>query len=320
MIRALKHLGFILSRLWRYHNLYFLKPHDAINDTLTASLLHRLDWSGPVVEIGSGDGVFSYIMHGGSFPLSFDRYLMTDLAKEDIYDSHKDDVLQPSVILLYPDITLAVDAKVSHVEKIKEIGFAKNSIVSAYESLPLASASVAKIFYYTPHGLCDHDAAIREAARVLAADGSMLILLYDSRFKAAFICYRLSRFFSGSISAYFEHLDNGRFDEITSLSKSPEEWDAFFAKHGFVVEACHTGLSAFAWKAYDIQTRPFLKPLIRLFNRLPGRARTFVKIIWMSLCFPYLVLFYLLFSNEYIRFDKTNCYVAYQLRKVGSRD
>jgi len=272
-----------------------------------------------VVEIGSGDGVFSYIMHGGSFPLWFDRYLMTDLAQEDIYDSHKEDVVHPLRALVTPDIMLAIDAKASHVQKIREIGFAKNSIVAAYEELPLASASIAKIFYYTPHGLCDHDTAIREAARVLTDDGRMLILLYDSRFKASFICRRLARFFSGGISAYFDRLDNGRFDEITRLSKSLDEWTAFFSGHGFVVEGFHTGLSAFAWKAYDIQTRPFLKPLIRLFNQLPGRSRTVLKVLWMSLCYPYLVLFYFLFSNEYIRIDKTSCYVAYQLRKVGFR-
>jgi len=301
-----KQLGFVLVRLWRYLNLYFLKPHDAINDTLTASLLHRLDWAGPVVEIGSGDGVYSYIMHGGAFPLWFDRYLVTDLTKQDIYDSHKGDVLRPIVSLCSPDITLAIDAKESHVRKIKEIGFAKHCEVSAYEALPLASASIPKIFYYTPHGLRDHEAAIREAARILLPKGTMLILLYDSIFKSSFICHRLAQMFSGRIGTYFSRLDNGRFDEITNLSKSPEEWKAFFLRHGFEIESSHFGLSAFAWKAYDIQTRPFLKSMIRLFNLLPGRVRTMAKFLWMIAWYPYLMLFYLLFSNEYFMIGKTN--------------
>lgn len=312
----MKHFGFVLSRLWRYHNLYFLKPHDAVNDTLTASLLHRLDWSGPVVEIGSGDGVFSYIMHGGAFPLWFDRYLLTDLAKQDIYDSHKGHVLHPTVTVHNPDINFAIDAKESHVRKIKEIGFARHCAVSAYEALPIASASVPKIFYYTPHGLRDHEAAIREAARVLTHRGAMLILLYDSKFKPSFLCHRLAQLCSGKVGRYFSHLDNGRFDEITNLSKSPQEWEVFFLRHGLEIETCHSGLSAFAWKAYDIQTRPFLKPLIRLFGMLPDYMRTWIKFLWMVACYPYLVIFYLLFSNEYFRIDKTNCYIAYQVRKI----
>jgi hypothetical protein len=311
-----KHFVFILSRLWLYHNLYFLKPHDAINDTLTASLLHRFDWSGPVVEIGSGDGVFSYIMHGGAFPLRFDRYLLTDLNKHDIYDSHKGNVLRPKVNLHSPDICLAIDAKESHVCKIKEIGFARQCMVAPYEKLPIPSESVSKIFYYTPHGLHDHEAAISEAARVLGRKGEMLILLYDSKFKSSFLCHQLAKLCSGRVGDYFSRLDNGRFDEITNLSKSPEEWEAFFLRHGFEIEESHSGLSAFAWKAYDIQTRPVLKPLIRLFGILPGCMRTVVKFLWMTVCYPYLVIFYLLFSNEYFKIDKTNCYIAYQVKKI----
>ncbi len=311
----MKHLLFVLTRLWRYHSLYFLKPHDAVNDTLTSSLLHRLDWSGPVVEIGAGDGVFSYVMHGGSFPLWFDRYLLTDLSRQDIYDSHRADVLRPAVKLDSPDIELAIDAKDSHVRKIREIGFAKHCQVAAYEALPLPSASVSRIFYYTPHGLNDHEAAIREAARVLLPGGKMLILLYDSKFKPSFICHRLAQVLPGTLAAYFFRMDNGRFDEITRLAKSPEEWQQFFERHGFDIEARHTGLSTFAWKAYDIQTRPLLKPLIRMFGILPGHARTVAKFLWMLACYPYLVAFYLLFSNEYFRIDRTNCYIAYQVRK-----
>lgn len=312
----MKHLLFVLTRLWRYHSLYFLKPHDAVNDTLTSSLLHCLDWSGPVVEIGAGDGVFSYVMHGGSFPLWFDRYLLTDLSKQDIYDSHQADVLQPAVTLSRPDITLAIDAKESHIRKIREIGFAKHCQVAAYETLPLPSASVPRIFYYTPHGLNDHEAAICEAARVLMPGGYMLILLYDAKFKPSFICHRLAQALPGPLGAYFSRLDNGRFDEITRLSKSPEEWEQFFQRHGFEIEARHTGLSTFAWKVYDIQTRPLLKPLIRLFGILPGHVRTVAKFLWMIACYPYLVLFYLFFSNEYFRIDATDCYLAYQVRKI----
>jgi len=311
-----KHLGFVLSRLWQYHNLYFLKPHDAVNDTLTASLLHRLDWSGPVVEIGSGDGVFSYVMHGGAFPLWFDRYLLTDLGKQDIYDSHKGNVLRPAVAIRDPDICLALDAKASHVNKIREIGFAKHCAVAAYETLPIATATVPKIFYYTPHGLRDHEAAICEAARVLVRHGTMLILVYDDRFKPSFICHRLAQLCAGKIGRYFSRLDNGRFDEITNLSKSPAEWEMFFLQHGFEIEAIHSGLSSFAWKVYDIQTRPVLKPLIRFFGWLPSQTRTLLKLLWMLVCYPYLVIFYLLFSNEYLKIDKANCYIAYQVRKT----
>jgi SAM-dependent methyltransferase len=283
-------LLFVVTRLWRYFNLYFLKPFDAVNDTLTASLLHRFDWRGSFVEIGSGDGVFSYIMHGGAFPLWFDRYLITDLSKEDIYDTHRSGVLPATRSLETPDIKLAIDAKPSHVIKIKEIGFASQSVVSCYERLPLPDNAVENIFYYTPHGLRDHEQAIREANRILKPGGRILILLYDEHFKSSFLCHRMSQFFGGCIGAYFANLDNGRYDEITKLAKSRIEWNAFFPGHGFQVEKMVTGLSTFAWKVYDVQTRPFLKPRIRFFNAFPYPASTFIKLSWMICWYPVLVL------------------------------
>ena len=127
-------LQFIITRLWRFNALYFLKPHDCINDTLTSSLLSRLDWSGDFIEIGGGDGVFSYIMHGGYFSFSYDRYLQTDLRLTDIYDTHIKQSIKPKVSLSFPQISLSIDAKRSHINKVREIRFAQNAICCNYES------------------------------------------------------------------------------------------------------------------------------------------------------------------------------------------
>ena len=311
----MKHWKFVLSRLWKYFSLYFLKPFDAVNDTLTASLLGRFNWSGEFVEIGAGDGVYSYIMHGGDFPFWFDRYLLTDLSQDDIYDTHSHNILPRGKPLAFPRIEKAIDAKQSHVAKIKEIGFAGEAICAPYENLPILSESVEAVFYYTPHGLKDHGQAISEAYRILRPGGRMLILLYDHLFKKAFLCPLLARFFPGILGRYFEHLDNGRYDEISNLSKSLENWEEFFSRCGFSIQKSHTGLSSFAWKIYDTQTRPLLKPLIRLFNIFPRPLRTFFKFIWMILWFPILVIFYFLFSNEFLNVDKNNCYLVCELKK-----
>jgi SAM-dependent methyltransferase len=210
---------------------------------------------------------------------------------------------------------LAIDARPSHVSKIKEIDFASQAIVSGYEKLPLLDNAVDNIFYYTPHGLRDHGQAIREANRILKPGGRMLILLYDERFKSSFLCHRLSRFFGGRIGGYFANLDNGRYEEITNMAKSRREWNKFFTGHGFQIEKIFTGLSTFAWKVYDIQTRPLLKPLIRLFNFFPQSLRTVLKLLWMVCWYPLILCFYFFFSNEYIKISSTACYLSFELRK-----
>lgn len=315
-ISQIKRFKFVATRLWNYLTLYFLKPFDAVNDTLTASLLTRLDWNGEVVELGAGDGVFSYVMHGGSFPLWFDRYLLTDLSKNDIYDTHRKDVLPATRHVAFPNVILAIDAKESHVRKIREIHFAKSALLARYEALPIREKSVSKIFYYTPHGLRSHQDALREAARILKYGGSLLILLYDSAFLPSFICHRLSTALPGRLGAYFSQLNSGRYEEISQLARPPKEWESLFSELGFAIEAKHVGLSTLAWKAYDIQTRPLLKFLIKLFGRMPTHVRTALKLTWMILCYPIVLIFYLLYSNEYLRIDRTNCYIAYQLKKT----
>lgn len=310
---------FVFTRLWRYLNLYFLKPFDAVNDTLTSSLIHRLDWSGEVVELGSGDGEFSYVMHGGSFPLWYDRYLDTDLSKQDIFDTHKENQIKILKPLDEPHIILAVDAKENHVKKIKEIGFVQNALCAKYEALPLEDSSVSKIFYYTPHGLENHDKAIDEAIRVLKPHGKLLILLYDSVFKDAFLCYKLSHTLkSKTLAVYFKKLDNGRYEEITNLSKTQEAWMAYFGAKGLTCKVQHQGLSTTAWKFYDIQTRPVLKYMIRFFNLLPLPLRTALKLLWMIAWYPFLLLFYVLFSNQFVTLDEHNCYLSYEFEKVDT--
>ena len=317
MHRSVEHWCFVTSRLWRYFALYFLKPFDAINDTLTASILSRLDWSGSVVEIGSGDGVYSYVMHGGSFPISYDRYVMAEpTAQGDIYDYHKEGVLRPEKMPQKPCLDVALDAKFSHTQKIKEIGFARLPLMAAYERLPFADASLEKVFYYTPHGLKDHTQALLEVSRVLQPEGRLLILLYNKRFEEAFLCHRLGQRLSGRLGCYFRSLDNGRYAELTAMARTSEEWEALFADYGFRVARKEAGLSAIAWRFYDIQTRPLLKSLIKLFSVLPPAIRTTGKILWMLAWYPALVVFYLIASREYLRVKEGyDCYFAYEFEK-----
>jgi SAM-dependent methyltransferase len=305
---------FVLSRLWRYLNIYFLKPFDAVNDTLTASLLKEHNWSTPFVEVGSGDGMFGYIMHGGKFPLWFDRYVSVDLKKKDIFDTLNEKAnLNLKKINNFKNLH-SIDAKKSHVEKIKEIGFAENAILSDYEKLPFEDNSFDSIFLYTPHGLKNYQLCVEECFRILKSKGRLVVLNYDKSIEKNFLSYNLSKKFIGNWSNYFKSIDNGRFEEITKLSKTLEDWNNFFNDIGFEVVHFNKGLSSTAWKVYDIQTRPFLKILIKFFNYLPRYIRTLFKLIWMLFWFPIIVLFYLIFSNQYFKL-KYNCYYSFNLEK-----
>ena len=115
-------LIFVVTRLWRYLNIYFLKPFDAVNDTLTSYLIfnnHSL--KNNYIELGSGDGMFSYIMCGGKFPLEFDRYLDVKLSQKDIFDVHKKNFLLNLDVKKTIRPLISIDSKKNHVIKIKQI-------------------------------------------------------------------------------------------------------------------------------------------------------------------------------------------------------
>lgn len=241
---------------------------------------------------------------------------MTNLkATSDIYDHHEEGQLKPESRLDFPLIEYAIDPKESHIQKIREIGFARKTIKANYEALPFEDASLDNIFYYTPHGLKDHQRALEEAHRTLKPNGKMLILLYKSDFNGDFICHRLGEKLRGKTGSYFRRLDNGRHAELTNLARSPKDWENLFLTLGFEITQTASGLSGLAWKFYDTQTRPILKPLISAFNRLPTRTRKQTKTAWMIAWFPILFGFYLLASRDYIKTKGHDCYIAYELRK-----
>ncbi len=309
-------LAYTCSRLWRYLGVYFLKPFDALNDTLTATILSTLEWSNEVIEIGAGDGTFSYIMHGGRFPVWFDRYLQTDLNRRDIFDTHTLGLFPVTTPPQRPRISISLDSKRSHIEKVSELGFARSAVLSLYESLPLSDSQVPNIFFYIPHGVQDYQVAIQEAHRVLESNGTMLILAYDQTFRSSFLCYRIGQATSGRLREYFLRLDNGRHDELMQMARLRHEWKSFFEESGFVIESQVRGLSVMAWKLYDIQTRPLLRLLIGFFNFLPRYPRLFLKLAWMITWYPVLLVLYFLLSSIDPRGRRRTCYLAFRLRKL----
>ena len=213
---------FITTRLWRYLNIYFLKPFDAVNDTLTSYLIFEKNKiKNNFLEIGAGDGMFSFIMCGGNFPLKFDRYLDINLKKNDIFDSHDKDIKLNYKFKKMIRPLASVDAKINHIKKLNQIGFSKKNYHANYEKLPFKKKSVNLIFFYTAHGMKSLDKSVSSAHQILKKKGKLIMLVFDEYVKDHFICNNLSK--KGILSNTFKKLDNGRFKEISNYAKSVTE-------------------------------------------------------------------------------------------------
>lgn len=308
--------SFSFMRLWRYLSIYFLKPFDAVNDTITSDLLLKLNWKKNYLELGSGDGMFSYIMHGNSFPLWFDRYLNVDLENKNIFKKKgliKFPKLKKKNNKIFP--TLSIDARPHHIEYIKKINFSKTAKRMNYEKLKISKNSKELIFFYTPHGLKNYNIALKKASECLKKKGKLLVLLYLDNVDKNFIFYHLKKKYKGKVGNFFLKMDNGRYLETKKLSKTFGEWIKLFKKNNLIILKYYTGLSPLAWKIYDIQTRPILKVLIKFFSLFPSFLRTFFKLIWMILFFPFLCLTYMYCSNISHVYQNKNCYIVFELIK-----
>jgi SAM-dependent methyltransferase len=307
--------------------MYWLKPFDSINDTANAMALLEFDWSKrPILEIGGGDGVFSFIMHGGEFNFSEDRYTQTDLLKGgDIYDVYKKESnlkIKKTAALKYD---AGLDLKLSHLYKGRETMLYKsgNLISSNPERLPFKDNVFSEIFLYTFHGLNDYKSSLKEIKRILNKDGKLLVVAVNKIVRDNFICYRIHKYCQNRnwnrLSEYFLKLDCGRFDEIGGIfSKDLKEWRELFGDTGFKVVDIYSQVSPLLWIIYDTQTRPILRPLIRLSILLEKmRVKIIFKFLWIYIWMPLLVLMYIFFARpRRIGFldNPKNIFLAIQLR------
>ncbi|MDB9812545.1 hypothetical protein OAB74_02215 [Candidatus Pelagibacter sp.] len=302
-----------LVRLWNYLNIYYLKPFDAVNDTITSDLLLKFKWKNNYLELGSGDGMFSFVMHGNSFPLWFDRYQNINFSDKNIFKSEYDNFPKfKKKYLIRPNCS--VDARQHHIISINKIGFSKSSKLSSYEKFKYKKKSENLIFFYTPHGLQNYTRSLKNILPSLKNDGRIILLLNLKNVLNYFICYDLSKN-NNILKKVFKKLDNGRYLETKKVSKSFNQWSDIFKKNNLKLNNFYTGLSPITWMIYDVQTRPILRILIRLFNFFPRNLRTLLKLIWMVAVYPAILIVYL-FGSKISQNKKTdNCYVAFELTK-----
>lgn len=293
----------VSSLIRRYFQLYWLKPFDAVNDAANAWALLQFEWDAPILEVGGGDGVFSFVMHGGEFALTNDRYSQADPTRpSDIYDVYYKDRPLTTKRRPYLHYRVGVDLKLSHLYKSSETGLYISLVSSRPEALPLRAGLFKTVFLYTFHGLTDYRRSLEEIRRVVRPDGSLLIITFNRTVSGYFVCYPLYRYFESrgwkEPSSYFKRLDAGRYDEISGFGHTLDEWEKLFGETGFRLTDVYNQVAPLAWKVYDFQTRPFLKLLIRwnwLLEQL--HLKTVIKAAWIYALLPFLLIFYAAFAR-----------------------
>jgi len=69
-----KKMDFVHEIVQNFLNLYWLRPENAIWRTLDVLQMRDLEFRKPVIDIGCGDGTFSFTCFGGKVDYSYDVY------------------------------------------------------------------------------------------------------------------------------------------------------------------------------------------------------------------------------------------------------
>jgi len=138
---------------------------------------------------------------------------------------------------------------------------------------------------------------------VIKTDGKLLILIVNSKVKDSFLCYKLHLLFKkigfNKLSIYFLGLDGGRYKEIgETFSKKLSEWRDLLNKSGFQIDKTYSQVTPLLWKIYDTQTRPVLKPMIRLNTWLNKvYLKPIVKFLWVYFWLPIISISYFILAK-----------------------
>jgi len=218
--------------LKQFLNVYWLRPETALWRTIDCVKLSEIKFEKPVIDIGCGDGIFSFIKAGGKFGLGFDMYLsVKDLnnffENVDIYDTFSDNDMVYNIIKKPTHrIDVGLDRKQQLLNKADFIQVYDKLIQhDANNKLPLEDESFNTIFSNIVYWLDNVDKTLNEFARIVTDEGKIILMLPDKSFKDSFIYNHYLQ----DKSIWAKLLDRGRYGQLKKCY-SFDEWNTFFKK------------------------------------------------------------------------------------------
>ena len=117
-----------IAYLTQFMNIYWLRPETALWRTLDCMALQEIEFIPPIVDVGCGDGLFSFTRGGGELSPEYDMFVQTEnlesfFDKVDIYNHFDETAISP--VLTKPmayQIDLGLDHKEALLKKAFSLG------------------------------------------------------------------------------------------------------------------------------------------------------------------------------------------------------
>ena len=273
--------------LKQFLNVYWLRPETALWRTIDCVKMEELKFEKPILDIGCGDGIFSFIRAGGQFGLGFDMYLSVGnfdnfFANADIYNTFNENKLIYDIVQKPKyKIDVGLDWKQALLDKANFIGLYDKLIKhDANYRLPLEDNSFNTVFSNTMYWLDNVEGALREFVRIVTEEGKIILMLPDKNIKN----YYIYNYYLQNKSLWAKLLDRGRYEQMKKCY-AYDEWKRFFDSANLEIVSHDTHLSERLIRLWDIGLRPLSPVLIKMANSLGEAKRKEIKEEWIRICY-----------------------------------
>ncbi len=274
--------------------MYWLRPETALWRALDCLALDEVGMSGPVLDLGCGDGLFTFTRAGGRMAPDFDAFsqvgdLDAFFDKVDIYNfsdaNTRPDVRTPPAWT----VDVGLDHKDALLRKAFSTGLYREVVeADANADLPLEDGRFGTVYSNILYWLDNYPLTLREIRRVLRDDGRVLLQVPSETFRDYSFYQRLYVQGGDPRWQWLHLIDRGRSDNIRHC-KTFDAWRDDFAAVGLKVAHHRRYLSKTVLEAWDIGLRPISPFLIEMANKLAPENRAAIKAKWIEGILPLLL-------------------------------
>lgn len=275
--------------------------------------LNKISFVEPILDMGCGDGTFSFTLFGGKLSQDFDIFqgvMKTSgfFKGIDIYNLKKPK--KPKIIKKPKlKINVGLDHKQNLLEQAKNLKLYKKLVHhDLNKPLPFENNSFNTIFSNVFYWIENLEPLLLETNRILKKNGKLVVLVPDVNFKRNL----LLEMFSKSKYYWVKALDRGISSNIIH-NKSFNDWKKLFEKNGFIIDSHQNYLSKNLIQFHNIGMRPYSPYIIEMANNLSSKKRIDIKHRLVNEIFPII--------KSYINYEldttTSGCFHMFSLKKYN---
>lgn len=281
------------SILHNFLNVYWLRPESALWRTLDVEAMKDFRFESPSLDLGCGDGNFSFLRAGGAFADSFDAFMQVGnldkfFENVDVYDCYNSRKMGigKGRICRPPDyqIDVGLDHKASLLSKAKELDFYRQFVeADANGRLPFEDESFQTVFSNIIYWLDNPSKAFREIYRILKKGGCCCAMLPNTAYLDSSFYYSLYLKEKRREFEFLKLIDRGRITDNLKIVNTYDGWKEVIEVAGLKIEACIPHLSKPMLQIWDIGLRPLFPLLKKMTEQIETPALLEIKKEWIEL-------------------------------------